>query len=230
MYNGPSLVRDSRYIYAFSFFTEILSGETSFCWDMNSDPASQISTLSNPKVNSKHCICNSSAVLSFACDDREDTQRSTASTVISNSTALNANTSSLYRKCYVAPDNQALCLANNQADQLHSSFHKGEVYVANNCSGGQLLCYASSTTQDDEDIHACNSLVHNQIDEYGVTFWLLVILTLLSSVTVAGVTPVVDATALAVLGKEDRHSFGLQRMWASIGYGIAALIIGYLKG
>lgn len=197
---------------------------------MSSEPASQIFTLSNPKVNSKHCICNASGVLSFACDDREDAQHSTASTVISGSATSSPNTSSLYRKCYLAPENQALCLENNQADRLHSSFHNGEIYVANNCSGRQLLCYASSSTQNDEDINVCNSVVHNQIDEYGITFWLLVILTLLSSVTVAGVTPVVDATALSVLGKEDRHSFGLQRMWASIGYGIAALIIGYLKG
>lgn len=65
---------------------------------------------------------------------------------------------------------------------------------------------------------------------YGITFWITLILSALTAVTFNGTMPVVEATTFEVLGPKNKHKYGQQRMWASVGFGGASLIIGLLKG
>lgn len=94
------------------------------------------------------------------------------------------------------------------------------------------LCVANAsidvTIETNETI--CYEIIPNDVDEYGVTFWMLVILVFAASFSIVGIYPVLESTVLGVLGPENRQYFGLQRLWASVGYGSAALLVGYLKG
>ncbi|XP_076807950.1 major facilitator superfamily domain-containing protein 6-like isoform X2 [Clavelina lepadiformis] len=69
----------------------------------------------------------------------------------------------------------------------------------------------------------------SQEDEYGATFWCLMVIFVLTSISVFGGTTVVDSMILGVFPEKERHNFGLQRMWGAVGFGAAPILIGLIK-
>lgn len=63
---------------------------------------------------------------------------------------------------------------------------------------------------------------------YERTFAILVLLTALLAACFAPIIPLLDSSAMDTLGKEHVASFGIQRSWGSVGFGIVGLCIGYL--
>lgn len=103
------------------------------------------------------------------------------------------------------------------------------IFYGNDSWNGGVLCYQKNGSNNDAS--SCEVIRgQNEVEEYGVTFWLLVALVLVSSFAGVGIYPVLEATTFQVLGKKNRHKYGRQRLWASIGFGLAALSIGFLKG
>ena len=86
------------------------------------------------------------------------------------------------------------------------------------------------------DFDVCNcswnkSFESNEIGEdYGITFWLLLILLMLGSVSVFGVGTLVDSFVMGSLPEKEKHRFSQQRLWGGVGFGAATLLVGYIKG
>ncbi|CAL4144070.1 unnamed protein product, partial [Meganyctiphanes norvegica] len=59
---------------------------------------------------------------------------------------------------------------------------------------------------------------------YG-SFWLLLIALVMFECTNSITASLCDMASLQLLG-DDRHNFGLQRVWATVGWGIMALVYG----
>lgn len=81
----------------------------------------------------------------------------------------------------------------------------------------------------------CLSLDMSNITSYetsssknGRTFVLLVVLTALMAACFAPVVPLLDSTAMEKLGKENIASFGSQRLWGGVGFGLVGMCVGYL--
>lgn len=66
-------------------------------------------------------------------------------------------------------------------------------------------------------------------DIYGVTFFLLMVFTIIYAVVSSSIGPLLDSTTFQVIGaKNNEQNFGQQRMYGSIGFGVGALATGYL--
>nr|XP_039265691.1 uncharacterized protein LOC120341273 [Styela clava] len=172
-----------------------------------------------------------------------DTITSTKSNVVDNitliedyfsvsSTMLKAN-SSIKSICKIHSNNHnfttlTLLLTSQQVDKLYDGL-LGQAIVYS-IVNPRLLCIDYDVTYNDNgQQQSCDEFVHNEIDTYGVTFWVFITLIFISSFASIGSYPVIEASVLGVLGPEKRHRFGHQRLWASVGWGSAALLIGYLK-
>ena len=125
----------------------------------------------------------------------------------------------------------------NDIHRLFSLVELSKVYIVKKRESSDFLCVNhedfnthTHSTGDKSKRTPCGEFVPNAVDEYGVTFWLLLTLTFIWSFAVIGIYPVLETTVLGVLGKRNRHKFGNQRLWASVGSGVASLIIGCLSG
>nr|CAB3262514.1 uncharacterized protein LOC100180138 [Phallusia mammillata] len=105
---------------------------------------------------------------------------------------------------------------------------------ANNCSeivtnnnDSSSACAAKNTGFALNTSCICILSNNEVIDQYGLTFWSLLILIVLSSIAIFGVNGVLDAFVLNKLIPSKRHKFGNQRLWGSIGFGTGALLVGY---
>lgn len=65
-------------------------------------------------------------------------------------------------------------------------------------------------------------------DIYGRTFFSLVALTVLMSFFLSPVTPLVDASAMDIIGLARIKLYGVQRLWGAVAFGIVSLCISYI--
>jgi len=119
---------------------------------------------------------------------------------------------SLNNSCYIANKTEDDLLSNV------SSVHEYEVHVADfdglNTSNS-CACWINS---------------NYSYDEYGVTFWSLLLLVIATSAATTSSNTLIDTLILNQFSDKTRHHYGLQRVWGAIGFGVSGFLVGYLKG
>ncbi|XP_076810912.1 major facilitator superfamily domain-containing protein 6-like isoform X1 [Clavelina lepadiformis] len=68
-----------------------------------------------------------------------------------------------------------------------------------------------------------------QTEQYDITFWVSLSLLTVAAFFYTSPISIIEATTYKILGAKDKHNYGLQRLWGSIGFGIASVLSGYLK-
>lgn len=102
----------------------------------------------------------------------------------------------------------------------------------------QLVCdmHFNESNQDFASSFACNGTTvachsvsgTNQLEIFGVTFALMMVLTIFYACFLSPVQPLIDAATMNMLGAKRIHLYGQQRLWGSAGFGTVAFVTGIL--
>ena len=65
-------------------------------------------------------------------------------------------------------------------------------------------------------------------DVYGLTFFLVLVISVLFVLTTVPLSSLIDATTMYVLGSDRFHLYGMQRLWGAVGFGVVGLLAGIL--
>ncbi|XP_076810913.1 major facilitator superfamily domain-containing protein 6-like isoform X2 [Clavelina lepadiformis] len=74
-----------------------------------------------------------------------------------------------------------------------------------------------------------NLTIEVKTEQYDITFWVSLSLLTVAAFFYTSPISIIEATTYKILGAKDKHNYGLQRLWGSIGFGIASVLSGYLK-
>ncbi|XP_018316271.1 major facilitator superfamily domain-containing protein 6 [Mycetomoellerius zeteki] len=89
-----------------------------------------------------------------------------------------------------------------------------------------LLCERSITNNYDCNI-TCDNF-ENQCVYTSITFWIFILLWCLGEISYYTSLGISDAICFGILGQTKQLKYGKQRLWAAMGYGVAACLSGYM--
>ena len=96
---------------------------------------------------------------------------------------------------------------------------------ANQSCADLHCCYDNLSFKD--QCQNCN-LYCQKYDDYALTFFLVLLFSILFVITSVPLSSLVDATTMYILGNKRLHLYGMQRLWGAIGFGLIGLLVGFL--
>jgi len=132
--------------------------------------------------------------------------------------------------CFNSTSSNIIC---NQTSTDHNNCYIGNNYYYNCSSSIQNVSNISSDSTI--KIGSCSNITKclfnrsiDNTDKYGLTFTLLMVFTIVYALISSPIGPLLDATTFQILAQIGHQTYGRQRMFGSIGYGVGALAIGFL--
>ncbi|CAK8688675.1 unnamed protein product [Clavelina lepadiformis] len=129
--------------------------------------------------------------------------------------------------CNNSMDNTACHMSSGKCDDetlLCETENPSYCLIQNNETS--VVARINSSSQDSVLSATCFEKITDEV--YGVTFSLIVLLSILFTASIAPLGSIIDATAVNMLGEERVNDFGKQRLWGAVGFGLVALLTGFL--